>query len=85
MIMHIAHKTPRSIAALLNLTTIGIENAIAEIRLTLRLLNQQNLITTNAEMSVCQSANLLPIKIDRLLDTVQHYKIISQTLHFGKF
>jgi len=43
------------------------------------------LIAADTKMAICQQANLLPIQIDGLVDSIQYDEIVAQTLHFGKF
>ena len=83
--MYVAHKTPGAITALLDFPAVRIENAIAKIGRSLRFLNQQNLITSDAEMPIGQKTDLLLIQIEGLMYSVQNHKIIAQSVHFGEF
>jgi hypothetical protein len=85
VIVHIAHKTTRTVTALFDFPAIGIEDAITEIGLTLGFLDQQNLIASDAEMAVGQFTELLTIQCYGLMDTIENDKIVTQTLHFGEF
>ena len=81
--MHKAHKTARAIAALLDLAAIGIKDAITKIDLRIAsLLNQQNLVATDAEMPITKMAQLRRRQRNRLANAIEDNKVITQTVHF---
>ena len=85
-IMHETHETARAVTALLDLAAIGIENPVTEIdpRL-LRHLDQQDLVATDAEMTVSQVAQLLRRQRKRLANAVKDDEIVAQTVHLREF
>jgi hypothetical protein len=65
---------------------IGIEDTVSEIRcIRVRLLYQQNLIATHAEMTISQKPNLAVAQYDALVDGIDNDKIITQAMHFAEF
>jgi hypothetical protein len=80
-----ASKTAGSIAALLHLAPIGIEDAIIKIGCWRpRHSHQQQLITAHPKVTIGDSVNLFRLKFHTLGDTIDDYKVIAQTLHLGK-
>jgi hypothetical protein len=82
---HKAHEAPGAIAALLHLAVVGVENAVAEIGAGgARWLHQQDLVTADAEMPVCEPPQLRRGKRQVLADAVQHDEIVAGSLHLGE-
>lgn len=76
----------RAIAALFDLAAIRIEYAVAKINsAAARLLHDQDLVSPNAEATVCDGAPLSSGKVHRLVNSIDHHKIIAGTVHFRKF
>ena len=83
--MHEADKTTRAIAALLHLTTIGIEDAITEIDPGLaRRLDKQDLVATDPEIAVRQIADLFRRQRHRLTHAVKDDEVVAETMHLGE-
>ena len=79
-------KTAHAIATLLHFRTIGIKNTIFKVcTWHIGWLNHQELIKTNAEITVGQTLNGQGIQISTLADQINHHKVIAQTMHLGKF
>jgi hypothetical protein len=86
LVMHETHEAAGAIAALLDLATIGIEDAVAEIDTGLaRLLDQQDLVTADTEMAVGQVNQLFRAEGNLLAHAVEDNEIVAQTVHFGEF
>ena len=78
-------KTTRTVAALLDLATIGVENAIAKIGVVPRgCFDQQNLVATDAEVAVSNVTDLGRGEGNFLRDAVEHHEIISLPMHLGE-
>ena len=85
-LMREADETARAVAALLDLTAVGVENPVAEIDIgAIRLFDEQNLIAAHAEMPVAEMAQLFCIEGDRLANAVDHDEVVPQPLHFREF
>ena len=70
----------------LDLATIGIEDAIAEVDIgPRRPLDHKDLVGADAEAAVRDSAPLFRCKADSLVDCIDHHEIISSAVHFCKF
>jgi hypothetical protein len=83
--MHKAGEAARTVAALLDLATIAIEDAIAEIDVGARArFDQQHLVAANAAMAIGQEAQLLGCQFERLANPVEHDKVIAEAMHLGK-
>lgn len=78
-------QTARTIAALTDFGTIGIEDAIPKIHiLDRRRVDHQNLITTDAPPPVRQHAALLCAQAQWLFQAIEHDEIVAQSLHLGE-
>ena len=76
--MHETDKAACAIATLLDLAPIGVEDAIAEIDARCRgSFNQQQLIETNAEVTMPAEATLLGGRRYRLPDPIDHDEIVA--------
>src|SRR6185369_8271037 len=85
-LVHETHETASTVATLLDLAAIGIEDAIAEIDAGLaRFFNQQDLVATDAEMAVTQVAQLFRGQRNVLADAVEDNEIVAQAMHFREF
>jgi hypothetical protein len=85
--MHIARKATRTVATLLNLTTIRIEDSVHEVCLaTGVLLDQQDLIRTHTETPVSQTLEALGVQQARgkAPSPIKDHEIISRAMHFGE-
>jgi hypothetical protein len=82
-IVHVSHQAACAIAALLDLAAIGIEDAVIEISVgSACALDLQDLVTSHTEMAIGEEAKLIETQLDRIIDRVEHDKIVSQPLHF---
>ena len=68
-----------------DLGAVGVENAIAEIRVRTRgAFDQEDLVGADAEVPVAQGAGALGRHFDGLADAVEHDEIIARAMHFGE-
>ena len=83
--MYEARETARAVAALLHLAAVGIEDAVEElgIRVTWRL-DEQHLVTADAEAPVGDRADLRLVERDLLVDRVEHDEVVAQPVHLGE-
>src|SRR5437870_3644497 len=82
---HEMHEAARAVAALFDLFAVGVEDSITKVDVSARrLLDKQYLVAADAEMAVCQPANLHGLELDLLADSVEHHEIVAQALHFGE-
>jgi len=82
-LIHIAGETARTIPALFNFTTIGIENPVTEVHICCgRRFDEQQLIEADAEVSVSQLADLVCIETECLSNRIDDDEIITETVHF---
>jgi hypothetical protein len=51
----------------------------------LRLFDQEYLVGTNAQAAVADEAPLLGRQVDRLIDAIDHDKIVTGAMHLGEF
>jgi hypothetical protein len=80
-----ANKASRTIAALLNLCTVGIKDAVAEI--VARILwpfNNKDLVGAYPKMSIGDLPPINLFDVNRLADRIDDNKIVTCTLHFAK-
>ena len=79
------HEAARAIAALLDLAAVGIEDAVAKIDAGLcRLLDDQNLVAADAEVTIGDAPDLAGVEHDGLGDRVENNEIVTQSLHLGE-
>ena len=84
--MHETHEAAGAVAALLDLATIGVEDAVAEIDAGLpRRLDQQDLVATDPEMAVGKKTQLFRRQRQRLAHAVEDNEIVAQTMHLREF
>ncbi len=70
---------------MLNLATIGIENAIAEIGFRVgRVFNQQNLVSTDAKLAMGQGTCPFRGHFNGLANAIDNDKVIARAMHFCK-
>ena len=83
-----AHKTgetTRSVATLLDFATIGIKNTVVEIRFgIIGRLDHQQLVEANACVTIRQTADQFLREVNVLGNAIDHHKVVTQTVHFGK-
>ena len=85
MAVHKAHKTARAITAMFDLAAIGIKDAVAKVGLGVqRGVNQQNLVTAHAKLSVCKRTSPLWRHVNGLSDAVEHHEVVARSVHFGE-
>jgi hypothetical protein len=82
---HIAHKAPRTIAAVLHLAAVGVVDDVFKINIWAGGgAHTQDLIGPNAKVPVCQPTVLGGAQVQALLGFVQHDKVVADALHFGE-
>ena len=84
-----SHETAGAVAALADFTAIGIEYPVTKIGFFgLCAFDQQQLIKTNAEMTIGEDTNTAtvqyPVHNPGLVDSVDNDKIIAQTMHLAE-
>ena len=85
LFMYETHKTARPVAALLNFTAVGIEDAVAEIDTGLAGgLDDEDLVAADAEISVGQPPGQGRRQGNGLAQGVDDDKIVAQAVHFGE-
>jgi hypothetical protein len=68
-----------------DLTTIGIEDAITKVGLRVQGgVNQQNLVTAHAKLSVSKRTRARRSHLNGLPDAVEHHKVVACPVHFGE-
>jgi hypothetical protein len=83
--VHKAHKAASAIAAMFDLTAIGVKDAVAKVGLRMQGgVNQQNLVTAYAKLSVCKRPGPLWGHVNRLSDAVEHHEVVARSVHFGE-
>jgi hypothetical protein len=84
--MYEAHEAACPVAALGHLSAVCIENAIAEIGLSVAgAFDKQQLVAADAAMPVGQAANLLGGQFNDLVDRIDDHEIVAEAVHFRKF
>ena len=85
LLMHETDKTAGAVAALFNLATIGIEDAITEIDTGLgRFFNEQDLVTADTEIPVSEITQLFRREVNLLAHAIENDEIVAQAMHLGK-
>ena len=83
---HETHKGACAVAALLDFTTIGVIDAVAEIDAgRVRRFDHQHLVGADAEAAVGQLLPLGRAEVDLLVDRVDDDEVIAGAVHFGEF
>src|SRR3546814_14177478 len=81
---HEARKRARTVAALPDLTAIGIEDAIVEVDIrTRRCLDDENLVAADAETPVTEPCQQRRLRITPTRSRIDHDKINAGAMHFG--
>src|SRR5262249_4486658 len=76
----------RAVAALLDLTAVGVPDAVAEIRVgALRSLDEKNLVAADAEVPVREPSRALRAYVKGSADAVEHDEVVARPLHLGEF
>src|SRR3546814_12727127 len=82
---HEARKRARTVAALPDLTAIGIEDAIVEVDIrTRRCLDDENLVAADAETPVTEPCQQRRLRIKTTRSRIDHDKIIAGAMHLGE-
>ena len=84
VVAHEHDEAARAVAALLDLAAVGVEDAVAEVRVTLRALDDEHLVAAHAEAAVGQRANRVRRQVDTLAHAVDDDEIVAQPLHLGE-
>src|SRR5690606_18785333 len=78
-----AHEAACAIAAVLDLAAVGVEDAIAKIRIVSGGgFDQKDLVGTNAELTVRQGPYPLRRDLYGLRDAIEHDKVVARAMHF---
>ncbi len=78
-------EAPGAIAALLHLSAIAVKNAIAKVDVRLRrLLDQQDLISADAEAAIGKQPQLFRRQLDALRNSIQHHEVVACAVHLRK-
>jgi hypothetical protein len=81
-----AHEGARAVAALLDLTAIVVEDAIAKVHPRVsRAFHDQDLVGPDAEAAVGQAAPLIDTQVDLLVDRIDNDEVVAGAVHLGKF
>src|SRR2546427_713737 len=84
-LVHELHEAARTVAALLDLAAVGVEDAVAEVGAGVaRLVDNEDLVATDSQMSIRDLFQLLFIEIECRLGGIQDHEIVAGTLHLGK-
>ncbi|MNS44741.1 hypothetical protein D3C72_771920 [compost metagenome] len=84
-VQHEAGKATRTVATLLNLGTVGVENPIAEIHVRVaRCFDDQQLVETDAGVPVAPLLGMLGQDVRVLADQVEDHEVVAQPMHLGK-
>src|SRR5690606_20246715 len=85
LIPHKACKAAGAVAALLYFRAIGIENAVAKIHIRQpRWFHHQQLVKTDAEITIRQLPDAVRAQPEWLADGVYHHEVVAQPVHLGK-
>ena len=80
-----AYKTTRTIAAVFHLAAIAVVDDIGKINFSIsRRPDRQNLIRAHTKMPVRHKAVLGRCEAKQTLCLVEHHKVVTRPLHFGK-
>src|SRR5258706_14364404 len=80
-----SQEAARTVAALLDLAAVGVEDAVAEVRVArLRPLDDQDLVAANAEVAVRDFPQLISGQGKSGARAVQHDEVVAGTLHLGE-
>ena len=83
---HETGETAGTVAALLHLAAIGIEDAVVEVELgIIGRLHQQQLIEADAKVAIRQLLDDVVAEKHLLGDAVHHHEVVAQAMHLGKF
>jgi hypothetical protein len=81
-----ACKTARTVTALRHLAAVSIENAVTKFGIGLRRpFDQQQLVATDAKMAVGDKSHVFGGQVNRLIDRIDHNKIVADAVHFSEF
>lgn len=84
--MHVLGETSGSIATVLYLLAVSIEDSVIKIDIGAAWrFDLQKLIETDSEMPVCQLSYLFCSQLHPVGDLVQDQEVIAQALHFGEW
>src|SRR5581483_1890965 len=80
--VHELHEAARAVAALLDLAAVGVEDAVAEIRVGAgRPLHRQHLVAAHAKVAIRERPDLAPGEGKPLLRAVEDDEIVARALH----
>jgi hypothetical protein len=83
--VHELHEAARAVAALLDLAAVGVEDAVAEVRVrAARALDHQDLVAADAEVAIGDFADLLSGKRKRLIRAIDDDEVVPRPLHLGE-
>ena len=82
---HETGETAGTVAALLHLAAIGIEDAVVKVKLgIIGRLHQQQLVEADAEVAIRQLLDDLIAEKHLLGDAIHHHEVVPQPVHLGK-
>jgi hypothetical protein len=85
LVEHEAREAARAVAALLDLASVGVEDAIAEVVSRRgRGLDQQHLVASHAQVAVGEAARIVGGDRKPLADAVQHHEVVALAVHLGE-
>jgi hypothetical protein len=75
----------RPVTALPYLAAVGIEDSHMKICPVATSFGYDHLITTDPSMAIRQALDLGRREIDNMTHAIEHYEVITQRMHLGKF
>ena len=84
-VLEVTGHAARAVAAVSDLAAVGIEDPIAgRDAVTLRRLEQEDLIAADAEPPIGQPAHLCGVDIDGMGQTIQQHEVVAEAVHLGE-
>ncbi|MNO46854.1 hypothetical protein D3C76_371460 [compost metagenome] len=85
LVQHEAGEAARTVAALLHLGAVGVEDAVAEIEVGVaRRLDDQQLVEADAGVAVAPHLYVARLDMGVLADQVEDHEVIAQAMHLGE-
>ena len=83
--MHKAHKATRPVAAVLDLTTVGVVDDVFKVHVGRGCgSHAQNLVGAHTKMAIGQAPVMRRAQGLAFLGFIEHNKVVARTLHFGE-
>ncbi len=81
--MNVAHEAACTVAALIHLAAVGVEDAVIEVRSgCVRRLYYQQLVEPDTEVAMRQLADGCRLKTQRLAGGIDDHEVVARALHF---